>query len=115
LDWKSWLIVAISIFLNIPNGGLVTFAAQIVSGLGYGKLETTLLGMPTGVLQTVSGFLVSGLAHYTKNKRTLWSALCCLVPLACSILIRSKYPFRNFDVAPHLKYTLTTNRAPFGK
>ncbi|KAL4967095.1 MFS general substrate transporter [Aspergillus stella-maris] len=88
LDWKSWLIVAISIFMNVPNGGLVTFAAQIVSGMGYGKLQTTLLGMPTGVIQTVSAFMVSGLCSFTRNKRTLFGAIFCLVPMACSIIIR---------------------------
>ncbi|ETS84336.1 hypothetical protein PFICI_02361 [Pestalotiopsis fici W106-1] len=94
LDWKSWLIVAISILLNIPNGGLVTFAAQIVSGMGYGALQTTLLGMPTGVFQTVSAFIVSGLSRVTTNKRSLWGSLCCLVPMICSILIR-KLPSDN--------------------
>ncbi|KAH8894520.1 MFS general substrate transporter [Thozetella sp. PMI_491] len=94
LDWKSWLIVAISIFLNVPNGGLVTFAAQIVSGMGFGALETTLLGMPTGVIQTVSAFMVSGLSRVTTNKRALWCSLCCLVPMTCSIIIR-KLPSDN--------------------
>ncbi|KAF4856965.1 putative transporter [Colletotrichum siamense] len=88
LDWKSWLIVAISILMNIPNGSLVTFAAQIVSGLGYPALQATLLGMPTGVVQTGSAFMVSGLVRITKNKRTTFGALFCLVPMACSVLIR---------------------------
>lgn len=74
--------------MNVPTGGLVTFAAQIVSGLGYGKLETTLLGMPTGVMQSLAGFMVAIPQRWLKNKRCLSAALCCLVPLICSVLIK---------------------------
>ncbi|RDW61475.1 hypothetical protein BP5796_11367 [Coleophoma crateriformis] len=88
LDWKTWPLVIFSICINVPNGGLVTFAAQIVSGLGYGKLETTLLGMPTGVFMTVSGLMVSIPAYYLRNCRCLLAGICCLVPLVCCILIK---------------------------
>lgn len=30
--------------MNVPNGGLNTFAAQIVSGFGFAEFNTTLIG-----------------------------------------------------------------------
>jgi hypothetical protein len=78
--------------MNVPTGSLVTFAAQIVSGLGYGKLETTLLGMPTGMMQSLAGFMVAIPQRWLHNKRCYTAAACCLVPLVCCILIRGKSP-----------------------
>lgn len=89
-DYKTYLLFVFFLSMNVPTGGLVTFAAQIVSGLGYGKLETTLLGMPTGMMQSLAGFMVAIPQHWLKNKRCLSAGLCCLVPLACSILIKRK-------------------------
>ncbi|KAI8719946.1 hypothetical protein NCS52_00438400 [Fusarium sp. LHS14.1] len=87
-DYKTYLLFVFFLSMNVPTGGLVTFAAQIVSGLGYGKLETTLLGMPTGMIQSLAGFMVAIPQRWLHNKRCYTAAACCLVPLACSILIR---------------------------
>ncbi|KAF6813223.1 allantoate permease [Colletotrichum sojae] len=87
-DYKTYILFVFFLSMNVPTGGLVTFAAQIVSGLGYGKLETTLLGMPTGVMQSLAGFMVAIPQRWLKNKRCLSAALCCLVPLICSVLIK---------------------------
>ncbi|KAJ3548281.1 hypothetical protein NM208_g1096 [Fusarium decemcellulare] len=87
-DYKTYLLFVFFLSMNVPTGGLVTFAAQIVSGLGYGKLETTLLGMPTGMMQSLAGFMVAIPQQWLKNKRCLSAGLCCIVPLVCSILIK---------------------------
>lgn len=92
-DYKTYLLFIFFLSMNVPTGGLVTFAAQIVSGLGYGKLETTLLGMPTGMIQSLAGFMVAIPQRWLHNKRCYTAAACCLVPLACSILIRGKTNF----------------------
>ncbi|KAJ5761993.1 Major facilitator superfamily domain general substrate transporter [Penicillium nucicola] len=88
LDYKTYALFLFYLCSNVPLGGLSTFAAQIVSGLGYSSLETTLLGMPTGMFQTFAGLLVAIPQIWLKNMRCLTSALCCLIPLACSIIIR---------------------------
>lgn len=80
--------------MNISNGGLNTFSAQIVSGFGFNSLQTVLLGMPTGVIQAVSSILVALPPRYIKDTRCLCAGLCCLVPLVCSIIIR-KLPDSN--------------------
>lgn len=80
--------------MNVSNGGLNTFAAQIVSGFGFSPLNTVLLGMPTGVIQALSSILVALPSRWLKDVRCLSAGLCCMVPLACSIVIR-KLPDSN--------------------
>ncbi|RDW85433.1 allantoate permease-2 [Coleophoma crateriformis] len=88
LDWKSWVITLFFICMNVPNGGLNTFSAQIVSGFGFGTLTTTLLGMPTGVVQALSSMAATIPSRYFKNTRCFSAAFFCMVPLICSIVIR---------------------------
>ncbi|KPI43434.1 putative transporter [Cyphellophora attinorum] len=45
LDIKTWLIWFTIIALQVPNGGLSTFNTLIIQGLGFSKLETSLLAM----------------------------------------------------------------------
>lgn len=90
-DWKTWPLVIFALCINIPNGGLVTFAAQIVSGLGYSKLNTTLLGMPTGVVMTLGAWSLAYPASRIKNIRCMLAAGSCLIPLTCCILMMSMY------------------------
>ncbi|KAH8172804.1 major facilitator superfamily protein [Sarocladium implicatum] len=87
-DYKTYALFFFFLCINVPTGGLVTFAAQIVSGLGYSPLNTVLLGMPTGLFQSLAGFMVAVPQRWLTNKRCLSCALCCLIPLACSILLR---------------------------
>uniref|UniRef100_A0A093XJ86 Putative transporter n=1 Tax=Talaromyces marneffei PM1 TaxID=1077442 RepID=A0A093XJ86_TALMA len=86
-DPKTWLLVLFSLAQNIPNGGLVTFASIIVSGLGYSSLITTVLGIPTGVLATVWQLALSFIAARFKNSRCIVIALANLVPMTCAILM----------------------------
>ncbi|KAK2003429.1 MFS general substrate transporter [Colletotrichum falcatum] len=74
-DYMTYLLFFFYLCMNVPTGGLVTFADQIVSGLGYGKLETTLLGMPTGMVQSLAGFMVAIPQRWLRNERCLSSAL----------------------------------------
>lgn len=87
LDPKTWLLAIFACAQNIPNGGLVTFAAIIVSGLGYSRLNTVLLGIPTGVLATVWQLMLAYPSAKLKNKRCIIIALSNLVPMICAILM----------------------------
>lgn len=80
--------------MNISNGGLNTFSAQIVSGFGFSALNTTLLGVPTGVIQALAAYVATIPPRYFPNTRCLSAAACCVVPLVCSIVIR-KLPASN--------------------
>lgn len=77
--------------MAIPLAGLNTFAAQIVSGFGFDVLPTVLLGMPTGVLQSLSGVVVAIPQRWMTNKRCVSAALCSLIPILCSVLLRSEW------------------------
>ncbi|KAH9819349.1 allantoate permease [Teratosphaeria destructans] len=86
-DPRTWLLFVFSIAQNIPNGGLITFAAIIVSGLGYSKLITTLLGIPTGVIATLWAWVMAYPAGKLKNARCLTIAGANLVTITCAILM----------------------------
>lgn len=56
-DPKTWLLFFFNLFINIPNGGLTSFAPLIIKGLGYTSQRSVLLTMPTGIMQTVSTYM----------------------------------------------------------
>ncbi|QPG72944.1 hypothetical protein FOA43_000248 [Brettanomyces nanus] len=88
-DYKSWLVCLFVLCFNIPNGALVTFAAQIVSGFGYSPLRTTLLGMPTRVFMTLSSFvIILPTLKIPRKYKSIAIALVGLGPLVCGILIK---------------------------
>lgn len=94
-DWKTWIMALFALCNNISNGGLVTFAAQIVSGLGYSPIRTTLLGMPTGVFMTTSSWIIALVTFFSPRKfRTTAAAIVCLCPLICCVLMM-KLPREN--------------------
>ncbi|KAK7729015.1 hypothetical protein SLS57_002247 [Botryosphaeria dothidea] len=86
-DPKTWLLFIFSIAQNIPNGGLITFSAIIVSGLGYSTLITTVLGIPTGVIATAWSWIMAYPAGRFKNARCIIAASCNLVTIVCAVLM----------------------------
>ncbi|KAK8085420.1 hypothetical protein PG997_006691 [Apiospora hydei] len=59
-DPKTWLMCLFHLTISIPNGGLTNFAPLVIKGLGYPSQRSTLLMMPTGVVQTVASYLCNG-------------------------------------------------------
>ncbi|EIN06852.1 MFS general substrate transporter [Punctularia strigosozonata HHB-11173 SS5] len=49
-DPKTWLFMFLGFVSNVPNGGEETLSLSIIKGLGFSELQTTLLGIPQGVL-----------------------------------------------------------------
>ncbi|KAL6251756.1 hypothetical protein RBB50_001966 [Rhinocladiella similis] len=86
-DPKTWALAIFAVAQNIPNGGLITFAAIIVSGLGYSRLNTTLLGIPTGVLATVWQLILAFICAKVENIRCLTIAASNIFPMICAILM----------------------------
>ncbi|KAH6987156.1 hypothetical protein EDB80DRAFT_589438, partial [Ilyonectria destructans] len=91
---KSSVITFFFLCMNVSNGGLNTFAARIVSEFGFTRLSTVPLGMPTGVIQALASILATLSRRCIKDTRCLSAAVCCVVPLVCSIVIR-KLPDSN--------------------
>ncbi|KAL2813607.1 major facilitator superfamily domain-containing protein [Aspergillus granulosus] len=112
VDPKTWLLALFAIAQNIPNGGLVTFSAIIVNGLGYSRLVTTVLGIPTGVLATVWQILLGFLVSYIPNSRCAIIALADLVPMICAILMW-KLPRENKKGLLAAYYVFYTYWAPY--
>ncbi|KAJ6124385.1 Major facilitator superfamily domain general substrate transporter [Penicillium samsonianum] len=112
LDPKTWLLALFSLAQNIPNGGLVTFSAIIVTGLGYSPLITTLLGIPTGVLATVWQILLGFIAASVPNSRCNIIAMANLVPMICAILMW-KLPRENKHGLLAAYYVFYTYWAPY--
>ncbi|KAL4862333.1 hypothetical protein BDV12DRAFT_203161 [Aspergillus spectabilis] len=112
LDPKTWHLALFALAQNIPNGGLVTFSAIIVNGLGYSRLITTVLGIPTGVLATVWQILLGFLVSYIPNSRCTVIFLADLVPMVCAILMW-KLPRENKNGLLAAYYVFYTYWAPY--
>lgn len=112
MDPKTWLLALFSCAQNIPNGALVTFAAIIVTGLGYSPLSTTLLGIPTGVLATVWQLMLAFTAANIKNSRCTIIAISNFVPLTCAVLMW-KMPRSNKHGLLAAYYVFYTYWAPY--
>ncbi|KAJ5223579.1 Major facilitator superfamily domain general substrate transporter [Penicillium chermesinum] len=112
LDPKTWLLALFAVAQNIPNGGLVTFSAVIVSGLGYTRLITTVLGIPTGVLATVWQILLGFFTSRVPNSRCATIAISNLVPMVCAILMW-KLPRDNQHGLLAAYYVFYTYWAPY--
>ncbi|CAG9976889.1 unnamed protein product [Clonostachys byssicola] len=87
LDPKSWLISIFACAINIPNGGLVTFAALIVNGLGFEPLITTLLGVPTGVVGTLWSLLFNIAASRLPGYRCTLIVVSIIFPTISAVLL----------------------------
>ncbi|KAF2166005.1 hypothetical protein M409DRAFT_66912 [Zasmidium cellare ATCC 36951] len=68
LDPKTWLMFFFNIFVSIPNGGLTNFQSLIIKGLGFSSRKAVLLGMPEGVVGTISTYSCSlAVCYLTKR------------------------------------------------
>lgn len=67
-DVKTWLLFFFNLFVALPNGGLTNFTPLIVNGLGYSAPRAALLTMPTGILETVAGFMCNGAVFFMARK-----------------------------------------------
>jgi MFS family permease len=81
-DTKTWLLFVFAVSSNAPNGGLTTFQGLIIRGLGFSKLQTTLIQMPSGAIQFVVCTFATFVASSFENARLLTMFVCLLPTLA---------------------------------
>ncbi|OCF42569.1 hypothetical protein I317_03553 [Kwoniella heveanensis CBS 569] len=82
-DYKSYMFFLLGLLGNIPNGGLSNFSTLVISGLGFDKLHTALLGIPQGVFICIwigAGAVLND--RLPKNSRTIVCALFMLPTIA---------------------------------
>ncbi|RFN54758.1 branchpoint-bridging protein, partial [Fusarium flagelliforme] len=77
IDPKSWFIVGIELFTQIPNGGSQSFANIVVESFGFTNLQSTLINIPYSLL---SAGIIAGSGHLAGRFRTLN----CLLIIALS-------------------------------
>lgn len=65
----------------------MTFAALIVNGLGFDPLETTLLGVPTGVIATIWGILFNIVSSRLPGYRCILIVISILFPMVSAICL----------------------------
>ncbi|KAH6665077.1 putative allantoate permease [Halenospora varia] len=92
-DLKTWLMFLFQIWISIPNGGLTNFSPLIINGLGYTARRSTLLTMPTGIMQTVASYICNGgvflSAKYLSNYQTrgCWVIFGCVVGMISAVFL----------------------------
>lgn len=84
-DTKTWLLFIFAISSNAPNGGLSTFQGLIIRGLGFSKLQTTLIQMPSGAIQFVVCIVATFVASSFENARLL-TMFACLLPTLAGVI-----------------------------
>ncbi|KAJ6511684.1 MFS general substrate transporter [Mycena vulgaris] len=70
-DPKTYILFIASIAAQIPNGVVSNFSSIIISGMGFTPFQTTLLDIPSNIIQIVSLVLSGYLAGRFKNSRAL--------------------------------------------
>ncbi|KAF5018831.1 hypothetical protein F66182_9195 [Fusarium sp. NRRL 66182] len=81
-DPKSWFIVGIELFTQIPNGGSQSFANIVVESFGFTNVQSTLINIPYSLL---SAGAISGSGYLAGRFRTLNCLLIVGVILPCVI------------------------------
>ncbi|XEU99624.1 hypothetical protein FSHL1_004911 [Fusarium sambucinum] len=82
IDPKSWFIIGIELFTQIPNGGSQSFANIVVSSFGFTNLQSTLINIPYSLL---SAGIIAGSGHLAGRFRTLNCLLIIAVILPCVV------------------------------
>lgn len=79
IDPKSWLIFAISLLTQIPNGGTQGFSNIIIQSFKFTNLQSTLINIPYSL---ITAAVIAGVGHLSGRFRTLN----CLLIIAVVLL-----------------------------
>jgi hypothetical protein len=102
LDPKTWLMFLFNVWISIPNCGLTNFTPLVIKGLGYTSQRSTLLTMPTGIMQTCSFYICNGgvflCAKYFPQKplRSVWVLFGIIVGMIAAIFLYT-LPLDNYN------------------
>ncbi|OBA19943.1 MFS general substrate transporter [Metschnikowia bicuspidata var. bicuspidata NRRL YB-4993] len=87
LDRRTWILFAMGVLGNIPNGGLTNFGSILLNEkLGYSTGESLLMGMPFGAVE-IGGLVLICYCYRFYPYRLFWSVLTfCIVLMATCFL-----------------------------
>ncbi|KAL3420353.1 allantoate permease [Phlyctema vagabunda] len=83
-DIKTWLLLAFVLFTQLPNGGLSSFGSLVISGFGFNKFKTLLIGLPSSVVSAGSMIVWGYFSMKHGNLRT-WGMIVPLFPAIAGI------------------------------
>ncbi|KIW12276.1 hypothetical protein PV08_09553 [Exophiala spinifera] len=92
-DLKTWAFFWMALIWNIPNA-MVTFGSLVIKNFGYGVLETTLLGMPSGALEFILMLIITWVCLKVANTRT-WCMITALTIALVGAVIVFAAPYHN--------------------
>ncbi|EPE02635.1 allantoate permease [Ophiostoma piceae UAMH 11346] len=87
VDPKTWLIFAITLCMQIPNGGTQSFGNLVLKSFGFSSLHSTLIQIPPGVIVAVTIAVTGYIAGRYRNLHILMIILVVLPPIAGSAMI----------------------------
>ncbi|WXC58416.1 hypothetical protein SNK03_004314 [Fusarium graminearum] len=87
-DPKTWILVALQICFNIPNGGITSFRSIIIKGIGFSTFDTLLLQMAPYGLQLFLVVVCTVGARIWEGTRTYCIMLCFAIALLGAALVR---------------------------
>lgn len=82
VDPKTWLILAIELLTQIPNGGTHSFSNIVITSFGFTDLQSTLINIPYSIL---SAAVIYGTGWLAGRFRTLNCLLIIAVLLPCVV------------------------------
>ncbi|KAF8532014.1 major facilitator superfamily domain-containing protein [Gautieria morchelliformis] len=86
VDPKTYLLFLLCLSSQIPNGLLTSFKSQIIQEMGFGVLQTTLLGIPGDFVQGLSLLAAGYAASRFPNCRVIAMTIgnvTCIIASAC--------------------------------
>ncbi|KAK4958220.1 hypothetical protein LTR10_004646 [Elasticomyces elasticus] len=86
MDVQTWLLFCMGLFICIPSP-ILKFSSLVISGFGFDKFQTMLVGLPGGALQIITIWTAAIGMRHTHNKRWLWGILLTCVPFLGVILL----------------------------
>jgi MFS transporter, ACS family, allantoate permease len=85
-DPRTYLYVLFSLLMNIPNGGITTFGAIIISSFGFDSRLSLLLGMPGGAVDLCAKLIFPWISDRLMD-RTLPAFIAILFPMIGGIMM----------------------------
>ncbi|KAI3337993.1 major facilitator superfamily domain-containing protein [Ustulina deusta] len=90
VDPKSWILFALALLCQIPNGGTQNFANIVITSFGFSSLQSTLINIPYSVLSIASIAGTGWAAGRFRSMHCILIALVVLPPIVGSALISNR-------------------------
>lgn len=87
MDLNIWLYCLVLFLGAIPSGGVASFGNIVIKQFGYSSLQSTLLTIPLGAVQTVSLLVSWWLNSRFKNIRLIVASVTQIPPLIGCVLL----------------------------